>query len=356
MWENYLNWDAHFSDFQDLITEHISNNLKKIGRLDLGALVKEEYLIILSEAEEGDQLNFLIRPNTTEILRAIEYSQDTKYKNYFIRQLEREILTHFKGDDAAVISQFPWANNQRLFTSCGIEIDYNSQTHNLNNPEIRPISFQEALEFKGQVEKALTIIKEISEYTYSLIVNFLTTINFRKNEKKANYSSWSSELGIGKIVASNFHYVSSNTEDVIDFLIHETIHSFLHVIEEKHGKFITDAALEQTWLMEDVVTSPWSGHGVNLGAYTHAILVWYGLFAFWHKLKISESKHADISEEVIDSMLESSSSGFHKNPSILDPTLDKLNFIKEDYQTLAATIQNKVLELKTPKESEVIYA
>jgi hypothetical protein len=94
--------------------------------------------------------------------------------------------------------------------------------------------------------------------------------------------------------------------------VHESIHSFLYIIEEKYH-FLADRSA--TGPIK--VTSPWTGRVLDLHSFLHACHVWFGLWQFWGR-----AIHAGVFDESIARKYhDESRAGFDK-PS-LNEALDR---------------------------------
>src|SRR5262249_51245658 len=91
-----------------------------------------------------------------------------------------------------------------------------------------------------------------------------------------------------------------------DALVHESIHSFLFMLEEIVGEFVS-APSE----LEDIrIRSPWTGSELRLDSYVHACLVWYGLYWLWSR----PFEHELLSEQRRQELRDKARKGFADRP------------------------------------------
>jgi HEXXH motif-containing protein len=123
---------------------------------------------------------------------------------------------------------------------------------------------------------------------------------------KINSSSFSQFIGLALLV--NPHLPAVDVEKLTDSIVHESIHSMLFMLEEVEAPFLLDRLSAKI-----MVTSPWSGNVINLHAYLHACLVWYGLYRFWRRV----SSTGEYSAERRRALQDKARSGFVHRPSQL---------------------------------------
>ncbi len=112
---------------------------------------------------------------------------------------------------------------------------------------------------------------------------FLTQVSLRFEPgapSKINSSSFSQYIGLALLV--NPHLPAVDVEKLTDSIVHESIHSMLFMLEEVASRFLLDRLSAKI-----MVKSPWSGNVINLHAYLHACLVWYGLYWFWRRASLT---------------------------------------------------------------------
>jgi HEXXH motif-containing protein len=83
----------------------------------------------------------------------------------------------------------------------------------------------------------------------------------------------------GLVRLTNPHLDGVDTAILTEAIVHESIHSLLHIHEALESPFVSTA---EGW--DVAVTSPWSGSSILLHSYLHACFVWYGIYWLWHGL------------------------------------------------------------------------
>ena len=135
---------------------------------------------------------------------------------------------------------------------------------------------------------------------------FLTQVSLRFEPgapTKINSSSFSQFIGLALLV--NPHLPTVDVEKLTNSFVHESIHSMLFMLEEVEQPFLLDRLSAKI-----MVKSPWSGNVINLHAYLHACLVWYGLYWFWRQA----SATGKYSAERCRALQDKARSGFLQHP------------------------------------------
>jgi hypothetical protein len=335
-----LKWEKSFDCYRFLIENHILrliNSFKSL--LNQNGFISLETKDAWLRLKNEDQISLILDPDAAEIIITAKEDLNLALQNRLNVQLESLMK--------AVLSKTGHCRREPLYTSNGIRVDSCGFLHGLGNPKIQSTSENEARFFLQQIDKALAIIAEVSPEALSLINNFTNTIHIRRNPYHPNYSSWSTHIGIGKITASNFHEVANDIAEVVDFLIHESIHNFLHLVEEEYGPFLEDEAYSASWIKEKIVPSPWSGKKIDLGSYTHAISVWYGLARFWIKAQDYRGDYAcDLPLARIQKMVDQASEGFLKNRNVHLVAADHFSYINKDFLACSLNFQPEICALR----------
>jgi hypothetical protein len=140
-----------------------------------------------------------------------------------------------------------------------------------------PLTTSEQAAAIEKLSEAISRIKHANSQAHRLICQYTRVIAPRSHPGcLSQFSSFSSERYIGRIGLANLHADCVDLATVMDSLVHESIHSFLYIIEEAHH-FL----LEPKTANPVTIVSPWSGRELNLHSLLHACLVWFGLFQFW---------------------------------------------------------------------------
>ena len=125
----------------------------------------------------------------------------------------------------------------------------------------------------------------------------------------------------------NAHAPNATPAVIADALLHEAIHSLLFIYEEIAGPFVASDKLAQ----EAQIVSPWSGRALPLQQFTHACLVWYGLYWFWTTARARGTWPDEHSRP----LAARARAGFDKHPLAAIPTACRAHLSAEIADTLA---------------------
>ena len=90
-----------------------------------------------------------------------------------------------------------------------------------------------------------------------------------------HFRSTSTRMCPGRPVLRNVDVDEATTAEIVDGLVHETIHCAIDLIELGEPLILDRSAKATT------VESPWSGRRLDLDTYVQACFVWYGLWNMW---------------------------------------------------------------------------
>ena len=124
----------------------------------------------------------------------------------------------------------------------------------------------------SDLQNALVAINQVSRGLYELVTNFTRLFVFRNDYVVGGSASGSFRGLPGLSVFVNCTEIT-DTELLIDSIIHESIHSLLFTTEIVNRERLVD--------LSEVVSSPWTGNPITVDNFLQAIYVWYGLFHFW---------------------------------------------------------------------------
>ncbi len=241
--------------------------------------------------------------------------------------------------DSRLAERFP-----ALKTVGGVSLNYQSYAHNTGEPGIGGYSYQDALKHKERIETAQAIVAKVSPSALSMVECFTTVIQFRQNTERPNVVNSSRHTSIGLIRCDNFHKLHDDMPEVVDMLVHESIHQFLHLFEEQLFAFVDVTKAPTETLDERLYPSPWSGNLLDLRSFTHAILVWYGLANFWEQFYLGRFEHPEVSNELAKQKLDEACLGFLKCDSVLAPLSSVQGSLVPEYCKEILRIQNEIKE------------
>lgn len=233
-----------------------------------------------------------------------------------------------------------------LKTRCGIALNYQSYIHNTGKNGIGGYDYSTALKHKERIETAKSLVVLASSSATSLIDSYTTNIQFRQNTERTNVVNSSTETSIGLIRSDNFHKIHNDLPEIVDMLVHESIHQYLHLFEEQIFDFVHIEALPKSWVEEREFPSPWSGNLLDLRSYTHAVLVWYGLIHFWSQYIDKNISHDELTIELAVKKLNEAKYGFIKTDDVLENLGYAKKYLNQDYILNVKTIQKRIKAMK----------
>jgi len=140
-------------------------------------------------------------------------------------------------------------------------------------------SYEEAFHIYEKFSIAMSPMLSQKSNVTEFMEEILNVIVFKKrvsDDNKRHFVCGSNYNYMGRLLIVNPELAKD--EDLIDALVHESIHFLLDMIDEING-----------WIPEEINTnaqlikmeSKWSGRPLALRTFLHAIFVWYGLFNLW---------------------------------------------------------------------------
>lgn len=345
----------HLSDGEKLLKSHLQSSqaidsslvegLKNLSQEGFSRLVTSPYfheLLLIeksfrgSETPEGQK-----KHSQTEFQICRALVAEIKSENPSFHHRIDPIWT-INGDrvlKADIAAQFP-----PVQTDCGIQLNYQAYQHNTDLEGIGGYSHEWALKHKERIETGKEIIRNVSASAHSLVEIFTTVIQFRQNTAKPNVINSSSERSLGVIYCNNFHKIHGDMPEVVDMLVHESIHQHLHLFEEQVVSFLNKEEMSRELLDSRQFPSPWSGKLLDISSYTHAILVWYGLAHFWSQYLRSDGRHPEVSTQLARQKLDEALFGFQKGESVLKNLGEHQIHLNAEYKAWVQLIEKELLE------------
>lgn len=189
----------------------------------------------------------------------------------------------------------------------------------------------------NEINAAMAYAREVVPEIYSFILEFTKVVQIRKENRTFQFSSldW-----IGKIYLGSPE-LGQNPIYWLDILYHESIHNCLYLIEEFEHLFADQTPMVRpkphTW-----VTSPWSGNSIEVHSYSHAALVWYGLWSMTRRL--SHTGEFERSRSYLQSQC---AFGFRKNGSLTSLfTAEQEQCLTPGFQKVMHAMQKDVLTVE----------
>lgn len=341
----------HLGMVQEMLVEFIRDEklLTARDREALAQLPEESFFRLLASPYVCEILMVLkdqqhktleeIRPLKVQLLQAL-VAEIRRVRPDYLHTLNPQWT--IGGDvvlDAAIAERFP-----ALQTECGISLNYQSYVHNTGKDGIGGYSYETALLHKERIETAKKIIAAVSASSLSMVEAFTTAIQFRQNKNRPSVVNSSTHTSIGLIRCDNFHQLHIDMPEVVDMLVHESIHQYLHLFEEQLFPFVRTDEMPFGLLEERAFPSPWSGNPLDIRSYTHAILVWYGLVHFWQQYLENSFEHAEVTQAQAGEKLKEALFGFVNSVSVLDNLGESKKYLSTEYVQEIARLQQ---ELKT---------
>lgn len=259
-------------------------------------------------------------------------------------QFEHPLKPDWTIDGDVVLDEEIRARFPALSSKCGIRINYQSYVHNTGKVGIGGYTYELGLRHLERLETALSLIRQVSKSAESMVQLFTTTIQVRQNLNRSNVVNSSTHTSIGLIRCDNFHKLHNDLPEVVDMLVHESIHQYLHLFEEQHFSFVEN--LPPSLADERLFASPWSGNPLDIRSYTHAILVWFGLWHFWGDFVASGVSHPEISTEQAREKQAEALFGFVNSHSVLDNLKEAQQYLRPEYSAVVPQIQAELQRIE----------
>lgn len=323
----------------DLIDASVQNALNKLPHENYLRLISSPYICELLLVSQTLTLENS-RPLRQQILRAIIAEirlADPGFKH--------ECKTPWTINSDFVLDEKLQSVAPALQTNCGIILNYQSYIHNTGKEGIGGYDHATALQHKERIETGKSLVSQVSPSALSLIENFTTMIQFRHNSARPNVVNSSTHTSIGLIRCDNFHKLHNDMPEIVDMLVHESIHQYLHLFEEQLFNFVDTKRLPQSVADVRQFPSPWSGNLLDIRSYTHAILVWYGLINFWTQFVESDVNHSELPKEKAYEKLAEAKYGFLNSKSVLDNLGECKSYLTPQYVEHVDNIQ-RIIKLQ----------
>lgn len=157
-------------------------------------------------------------------------------------------------------------------------------------------------------KKLLGAFVEIEENCPSLsrlIRNYTRVIYIRKSGD-LDPSSEQASNEIGGIRLRNPHLETYTQDQLVDDLVHESIHNFLATFEYLEAPFVRQ---EESFSSALRPVSPWSNRPLQLSSFIHAVFVYFGMYNY-SKKKLQRSGHSPEEQRNLEDRINRHASGF----------------------------------------------
>ncbi len=113
----------------------------------------------------------------------------------------------------------------------------------------------------------------------ALVRRFAKTVLLRRDPDAPNqYLSESTEGVLGRVLLCNAHLPQVSALDLLESLVHESVHSYLSTVE-----LFCPLLADRARMEERALVSPWTGNRLDAQRFVHAALVWYALAHLWRR-------------------------------------------------------------------------
>ncbi len=246
-----------------------------------------EFLDVYDALSEEKRAAFLLCPETYRFFSACRFRRDPDHLERLLRHCRkyleldpRELLYSSATTDS------PATGNSPVFLSLLDEttvIDGGSDACRRRDPT-SPVFFRDYDPFPARdwattvrkIEAAFREISEISPTFARLIKNYTRRIYVRKVGKLPPASE-QVDTEIGAIRLRNVHLSSYDHDQLVDDLIHESVHNFLSSYEFVNFPFVKFGSQIDPNMRP---VSPWSMRPIRILPFLHACFVYFTLFHY----------------------------------------------------------------------------
>jgi hypothetical protein len=152
----------------------------------------------------------------------------------------------------------------------------------------------------GSLDEALAVMETVNPGTAQFFSSFVqVVIPWQDPASPRGRASLSDTRWVGAVACANVTTV--NRLHLVDMLIHESVHSFLGMIEE-HDPLLSDLGAVRSLR----VPSPWTGTPLHPRNFLHASFVWFALRQFWR----AAAGRGIVDERRAERLLNMAGSGF----------------------------------------------
>lgn len=163
-----------------------------------------------------------------------------------------------------------------------------------------PYSDDELRAVAARLQAAARALPGLCPHASRLVRAFAQVVVIRRDpEHPERFLSESTEGVLGRVVLLNPHLPQVSAPDLIEALVHESVHAFLSTVE-LFEPFIPDRLAADGLELR----SPWTGNALDAQRLTHATLVWYSLGHLWRQAGLpARAQAADAGFHELDHLL-----------------------------------------------------
>lgn len=150
-----------------------------------------------------------------------------------------------------------------------------------------PYAPAEVQDIHTRLRAAGHLLHQLCPEASALVAGFTKTVVIRRDpDNPERWMSESTEGFLGRTVLCNPHLPTLSPLDLVEALVHESIHSWLSTVE------LFDPLLPDREAAQDLVlVSPWTGNALDAQRFVHAALVWAGLRNLWARAEVASREH-----------------------------------------------------------------
>jgi hypothetical protein len=189
-----------------------------------------------------------------------------------------------------------------------------------------------------KLRQGLQAISQLCPTAMQVLICFCKVIVARQDPTTTEHRAASSPTTIGRPVLRNPQSEAATITELMDSLVHETIHAVIDIANLDQPIFI-----DRSVLPSRRGESPWTGRSLDLYTYIHACLVWYGLWHFWAKI-LGQSPFPD---PVVLSYMQTAAKGF-LSEELLTPLLPVREAIAPSLINLIDAMQETIQNAWAP--------
>jgi HEXXH motif-containing protein len=126
----------------------------------------------------------------------------------------------------------------------------------------------------AKLEAAIDLLRLACPAACPIVECMTTNLVLRSDRTPGTrFRSATSAAALGRVVLVNAQLDCATLADLVEALVHETIHTMTSCVE------LTDPLVGSQ--VRESIVSPWTGDELHPHAFVHACLVWFGLLNFW---------------------------------------------------------------------------
>ncbi len=143
-----------------------------------------------------------------------------------------------------------------------------------------------------RITDSLKFIRSTSSTAQLMIESSVQVLKIVQTPANTRTSSMSFRSTVGMVTLFNVHSEYWTVKEVVNAIIHESIHSMIYKLQLVSKLYTDEEAASRV-----TAQSPWSGRILFLHSYVHACFVWYGLWNFWNLIQQEDDESVQLKEK-----------------------------------------------------------